>query len=1193
VSYCRPRIELLEERVLPSTFTVTTTADSGTGSLRQAILNANGNPGPNTIAFNLPGTGLQTIKPTSPLPAITNSVLLDGTSQPGYAGTPLIVLNGQSAGSAVAGLTVTAGSTTIEGLDIGGFSAAGIVLSGTGATNDLIKGNYIGLAFNGTSSLANGGDGISIDSGAQTNVIQGNVISANGSAGIRISGGGTSGNLVTANLIGTDATGSKAIGNGNTGITISTGATANTIGGAGATARNVISGNLATSPISGIGVYITDSGTADNVVAGNFIGTSAAGNAAVPNATWGVIVADSPANTIGGTTTAAGNLVSGNSQGGIAIMGANAVNNAVQDNDIGLDSTGNSPLGNAYSGVYLGTASGFSLPITGSASASVVSGNVISANGGYGIWINGSGATGNLLQGNYVGTNPAGSAAIPNALWGVEIDDASFNTIGGTTPTTGNVVSGNSEGGVRIAFSDATGNLLQGNYIGTNASGSVAIANAFSGVLLLDTPGNTIGGATAVAGNLVSGNGEDGLVVIGANAIGDTIEHNFIGLDATGTSGLGNTYLGLYIGTTAGWGTSLTGSATNCLVLANFISANGNAGVVINGTGADANVLLGNFIGVNALGNGALGNGQDGVFIANGGNNTIGGLASGAGNLISGNGAIGVDVSGIGGGGSGNVLEGNLIGTDESGTIAIPNQQQGVFLNNAQNTTIGGPSSGARNIISGNLQDGVMVFGSGSTGDVVQGNYVGVSAQGTSALGNGAITSSLYCGVCIRASGSLDTIDDNVISGNRNGVSVDNGSFENTVSGNFIGTDHTGRVAVGNVYGGLAIEADANHNTVQNNVVSGNGTIGIEVVGTAGVTNNLIAGNMIGVDVTGTRALGNGGDGVAIFEPDNTLGGTTPQARNVISGNGGNGVGLYDYIGAATNTLVLGNLIGTDVTGQKPLGNRLDGVVLRGLANSNQVGNAFGGGNTIAFNGLAGVAVIDSSTVDNAIRGNSIFGNGDIGIDLGGNGPVANHSGSEVGPNNYQNFPIITGVQAAAGSYSVGGTLNSLPNSVYTLDVYGQSAPGTGGAKAGQTYLGSVLVTTDGQGNAVFNATFSGTVAAGEAIEATATDVGGNTSEFSPAVTLNPLPSGGQLALNTPTGGALLNTGQVDTWTFFGRKNQTVVVVVNTGPLGYPAPLQPSLNYAQVQIVDSHGTVVASVRDWATIKSSTSACFDH
>ena len=209
-----------------ASFLVINTVDSGPGSLRQAILDSDAaTGGTNTIDFNIPGSGVQTIAPLSALPAITQSVLIDGFSQPGYGKSPLIELSGSQAGGGD-GLTITGSAVTVRGLDINGFSqGAGIHVTGTGATGDWIYGNFLGTDPTGTQAVPNN-IGVQIDGGAANNTIggtaagAGNVISANGNYGIWITGAGTTGVVVQHNLIGTDITGTAALGNGYSGVQI-------------------------------------------------------------------------------------------------------------------------------------------------------------------------------------------------------------------------------------------------------------------------------------------------------------------------------------------------------------------------------------------------------------------------------------------------------------------------------------------------------------------------------------------------------------------------------------------------------------------------------------------------------------------------------------------------------------------------------------------------------------------------------------------------------------------------------------------------------------------------------------------------------------------------------------------------------------------------------------------------------------
>jgi CSLREA domain-containing protein len=296
---------------------------------------------------------------------------------------------------------------------------------------------------------------------------------------------------------------------------------------------------------------------------------------------------------------------------------------------------------------------------------------------------------------------------------------------------------------------------------------------------------------------------------------------------------------------------------------------------------------------------------------------------------------------------------------------------------------------------------------------------------------------------------------------------------------------------------------------------------------------NHIEGNFIGTNVAGTAALGNGLEGVLVglFGPssNNTIGGTTPQTRNLISGNR---VGVDIRIDGSTGNVVQGNLIGTDVTGMPILGNRDDGVLITNTADNNVIGGLAAGaanvisgnqafgveiasdasqnqvvGNTIATNLLAGVTV-DQGGNRNSIRANSIFSNGGLGFDLGNDGVTPNDPGDgDTGSNNLQNFPVITSASSSAGSTTIQGTFNSTPGTNgFRLEFFAADTADPSGFGEGQTFLGSTVVNTDGSGNATFTLTVPVAVLDGQFVTATATDPAGNTSEFSRAVTLNARP---------------------------------------------------------------------------------------
>jgi hypothetical protein len=211
---------------------------------------------------------------------------------------------------------------------------------------------------------------------------------------------------------------------------------------------------------------------------------------------------------------------------------------------------------------------------------------------------------------------------------------------------------------------------------------------------------------------------------------------------------------------------------------------------------------------------------------------------------------------------------------------------------------------------------------------------------------------------------------------------------------------------------------------------------------------------------------------------------------------------VYIADAGTTGNLVQGNVIGADPTGTNALGNAFANIVLQGGATGNFIGGAgAGAGNIIAFSGTGpGVVLYDAATTNNAIRGNSIFSNGALGIDLNNDGVTSNHNGFLAGPNNLQNFPVITNVFGYAASTIILGTLNSATDGSFLIDVHRNIAPDPGGYGEGQFYAGTVSVTTDGSGNATFALTNIAANYAGQYFTASATSSGGDTSEFSAQV---------------------------------------------------------------------------------------------
>jgi len=244
-----------------------------------------------------------------------------------------------------------------------------------------------------------------------------------------------------------------------------------------------------------------------------------------------------------------------------------------------------------------------------------------------------SGSTGNLVEGNWIGLNAAGAAAVPNLEAGVGIyAPAQSNIVGGTVSGAGNVISGNAEQGVAIAYSGATGNRVEGNIIGLNPVGNAAIPNTWSGVNMYGgAQSNIIGGTVPGAANVISGNAIQGVSFQDSGTANNFVEGNWIGLDATGSVAVPNEASGVEI---------FSGAESNVIgVLGgrNFISGNANNGVLID-NGAFANVVQGNTIGLNAAGAAAVPNAQAGIgMFSSATSNWIGGVTPGAANLIASN----------------------------------------------------------------------------------------------------------------------------------------------------------------------------------------------------------------------------------------------------------------------------------------------------------------------------------------------------------------------------------------------------------------------------------------------------------------------------------------------------------------------------------------------------------------------------
>ena len=556
-------------------------------------------------------------------------------------------------------------------------------------------------------------------------------------------------------------------------------------------------------------------------------------------------------------------------------------------------------------------------------------------------------------------------------------------------------------------------------------------------------------------------------------------------------------------GSLAGLVDGLVLDTDNSMISGLIINNSGDDGIQIN-SGHTGNTIAGNFIGTDASGTIARGAADDGIDL-NGSGNTIGGTAPATRNLISGNTNDGINAGVLTA--ASNVVRGNYIGTDRSGSVDLGNGNYGIEIGGSSNT-IGGTAAGARNVISGNDFDGIVLDGAGATGNIIEGNYIGTDASGTTDVANSLSGVLLHLGAAGNTIGGITAGARNVISGNtQQGVRIIGpGTVNNVVAGNYIGTDVTGTVDLGNILSGVRLDSGADGNIIggtaagARNVISGNDIDGVLIIGT-GTDNNVVEGNYIGIDASATTTIGAGSNGVHV---QNGANGTIIE-DNIIGGSNQRGIEIW---GASSGTVIQGNSIGTDITGTLDFGNNWEGIYLGNGAFDNLIGGTVAGdGNRIANSGGNGIRLENSAGTGNAILNNSIFGNSDRGIDLQGgietNQVTANDLlDTDTGPNNLQNFPVLETVVSSAGNTTITGAIHSTASTTFRIEYFSSTAPDPSGHGEGQTYLGFTTVTTDAAGNATFLENLIGvTVATGDLVSATATvDLGGgifgDTSEF-------------------------------------------------------------------------------------------------
>ena len=994
---------------------------------------------------------------------------------------------GTAAVANLRGIFADGPSNTIGGVTapdrnvVSGNTQAGILITGAGATGNAVRGNYIGPNLAGTASLANG-TGIRIN--ADSNTVgglaagAGNVISGNGTGvSLDAAGGSATANEVTGNLIGVAPNGVSGMGNtGPAGVLIA--GNGNMIGGTDPAAPNEIAYN------TGDGVAVS-SGTA-NAINRNKIHTN--GGLGIDLDPNGVTANDAGDGDAGANSLLNFPVISTVQNGQI-----NGTLNSAPSTNFDLDffqSAACDPSGNGEGAAYLGSLSvstgsdgnvsfAAAPPLIGvgqwvTATATDPAGNTsefsacvqATANGSQTFVVN---ATVDQDDGDCSELGDDGQeCTLREAIHAANADGTTADTIAFSIPAPGVQTINVTE----VALPDITGPVtIDGTTQGighlVEVSTSFAITNGFD----VEATGVTIRG-------LIVNSFTEAAIVLRTG--GNIVEQSWIGLNE----------LGVPAGATQPYGIVLAVGSDLNTIRGNAIGGNWSAGIHLNHNGlegSDRNTIVANLIGTDAAGTSAAPNGV-GVILA-GDLNVLGGDAvAGDHNVISGNAEGGVLITA----GTENTVAGNNIGLNRLGSRTIPNVGDGIEVASGGEAEVGTNSVEGRNLIAANAGYGISVTGD-STETRIQGNHVGraaenpncvitqpaslasVTASNITFVNNSGAAASIYWldfsgnrvgyrpgvsgptplaagdsytqptwlthpwvavdpeGNCIgytisdvlaktyvieprpelangaggiRVSGGSETeiggnsaSERNVVSGNANTGSTSSGRRPTrSCSGNYVGTDATGAVDVPNAREGVRVESGpttiggAGETTSSRNVISGNNGFGVLIYDTSDV---VVQNNYVGVDASGQNGLGNEWDGIGIDGGSgNTIGGTDEHAGNVVSDNAGQGIAVFGVdFPTTTGNVVQGNVVGFSADGETDLGNDGDGIRLLNATNTTVGGPAFEAGNVVGNNDH-GIALYNASTTNNVVARNDVSESISSGI------LVSGASDNTIGPGN-------------------------------------------------------------------------------------------------------------------------------------------------------------------------------------------------
>ena len=1079
-----PGFEPLEPRALLATFSVTSLADAGAGSLRSAILQANAAPGADEIDFSVAGT----ISLRSALPGITGPVTIDGRSAPGFVTAPVVTLN--AAGRP--GLRFLPGSdnSVLSSLAVVRAAGAGVTLDASGIT---LAGNSIGVLANGTTAAPNTGAGVLVTARGSANQIGtsadggGNLISGNGGAGVRILGDA---NVVAWNLIGTTSTGGAALPNGGDGVRLEAGATDNLVGHA--------------DPVTSIDYFNTSEITTDT---------------SLPVDEWmGIRGLENGDYLITGTTASGGGLLYvGTLDGGdgeayaINYPGGSGTTTSVY----GPDYLGNGEVrlvGTYYSPVppgQIATRYGFAFR----GNLATMATDVLNPDNYETIW-NGSkfnflhSTMGGLAVGNFMESdtpNERGRAfiydfdseefhpivfpgTISNTAYGIwDNGDGSYTICGGFSQLPVNNAANRLQPigmASLVDYDRATRTFSNWRAYSYQSPDQVTAGTHFMGISSVEKGVYTLSGTGFVSGTIES----SGLASVVRQTDGSFGDMTWVELappeSVTGVSGLpsansvyGNAVVGIVLNN-EGSPVSYQAEVNVGFQLSNVISGNVGNGVAI--VGANANRVTMNNIGTSFAGTAAVPNRGNGILVTNrASGNMIGGQATGGnapvsyngstpvfvrppqGNLVSGNRGNGVLVSG---GASGNTLSGNFVGTTPSGTAALGNGQDGVAIVGASGNSLIGTTFPQNpfvfyNVLSGNSGNGLRITNSNDT--TVWANFMGLGANNATTVANGG-NGLLVSGTSQRTLVGGPIPMGNGISGNnRHGIEIRDSVGSFTSFNNFAGLYAFGGAAP-NRLNGIEITATGGNNVFRTCLVGGNFGNGIHIGGRA--TGVQIEDTSVGTNSSISAAIPNYGSGILIDgnAHGNAIGGFQPSVETTVHLSGNLRYGL-EITGKARNNRVFNSVIGAALGAPKPIPNGLGGIFVGpGTANTIIGGAQPFMANRVLTNSGAGITVSGSS--GNQVLGNEIRGNLLDGITLVGatsntigavgaaNAIVSNGlngiavTGNSRGTSIVANSIVGSGASGlllnAATDLLVGGTATGVGNTIVTSGGYGLLAVG-------------------------------------------------------------------------------------------------------------------------------------------------------